>query len=273
LYEFLIVFTNLPSFSGRIKKYAKLAMPMNRKEKAIAVLHELEKVFPDARTELNYRNEFELLVAVILSAQCTDKRVNSVTPGLFERFPDAHSMASSTPEEIFSYIRSVSYPNAKSRNLHRMAQILSEKYGGNVPSTGEELEELPGVGRKTANVILSVLHNKPTLAVDTHVFRVSSRLGLTQNAKNPLQAEKQLTQLIPDSLIPKAHHLLILHGRYVCLARNPKCPACSIKNYCSFYKKTIPLKRNNLKPSDYGTEKEKNGKKSSQKSKKQKGRK
>ncbi|MCX8081446.1 MAG: endonuclease III [Bacteroidia bacterium] len=219
------------------------------------ILDALKKKFPDAQTELNYSTPFELLVAVILSAQCTDKRVNMVTPALFRRFPDAKSMAESSPGEIFNYIKSVSYPNSKSKNLWGTAKMLHEEFGGQVPSDEKSLIRLPGVGRKTANVIQSVLFEKPALAVDTHVFRVSARIGLTRNAKNPLQAEAQLVKIIPEKEIPLAHHLFILHGRYVCTARNPKCNECLIKNYCDFFKKQINLKQS--KNSSHGNKKQK----------------
>lgn len=214
---------------------------MTRKEKVLKILEILQKNFPDARTELTYRNPFELLVAVILSAQCTDKRVNMVTPELFRRFPDAFSMAASSAEEIFSYIRSVSYPNIKAKNLWKTAKILSQEFQGQVPSDEKNLLKLPGVGRKTANVIQSVLFGKSALAVDTHVFRVSARLGLTRKAKNPAQAEKQLVKIIPKEKIPIAHHLLILHGRYVCKAKKPECSRCELSFLCCFVKKSLVL--------------------------------
>jgi len=188
-----------------------------------------------AQTELVYGNPFELLVAVILSAQCTDKRVNQITPGLFARFPDVWSMAKSSPDEIFDYIRSCSYPNSKAKHIYEMSVMLAEKYGGEVPSELDELVTLPGVGRKTANVMLAVVFNKPTMAVDTHVFRVSARIGLTEDAKNPLQAERQLVSHFPEEVIPSAHHWLILHGRYVCLARKPKCEVCGLTQCCKYF--------------------------------------
>lgn len=185
-----------------------------------------------AETELHYNNSFELLVAVILSAQCTDKRINSVTPSLFAAFPTPQKMAESTSDEIFEYIKSVSYPNNKARNLHKMACGLLEMYGGVVPDEVDDLIKLAGVGRKTANVIVSVIYGKPAMAVDTHVFRVSNRIGLTDSSKTPLQTEIELTKSIPEELLPIAHHWLILHGRYVCRARNPKCDECGIKFWC-----------------------------------------
>lgn len=196
-----------------------------------------EKNMPIAETELHYTNPFELLVAVILSAQCTDKRINMVTPKLFERFPNAETMSAASSDEIFQYIRSVSYPNNKAKHLAGMAIKLHTEFSGEVPESIEELTTLPGVGRKTANVIASVIFNKPAMAVDTHVFRVSKRIGLTKNAKNPLQTEKQLIKHLNDEIIPKAHHWLILHGRYVCTARKPQCEICGITNICEYYRK------------------------------------
>ena len=187
---------------------------------------------PEAKSELNYKDAFQLLVAVILSAQCTDKRVNMVTPALFEAYPDAATMAQATPDDIFHYIHSVSYPNNKSRHLVGMAQKLVQDFGGEVPSDVDELQTLPGVGRKTANVIASVVFNLPALAVDTHVFRVANRIGLTHNSKTPLQTERELTRHIPSEKIPIAHHWLILHGRYVCQARKPHCEECGIQEIC-----------------------------------------
>lgn len=188
---------------------------------------------PDAQTELNYRNPYELLVAVVLSAQCTDKRVNMVTPALFERFPDPETLAQGEVSEIFALIKSVSYPNAKATNLKAMAQSLVSDFDGEVPDNDEQLQQLKGVGRKTANVIISVIFDKPAMAVDTHVFRVSRRIGLTRGARTPLQTEEQLVKHIPQHLLGKAHHWLILHGRYVCTARSPKCDQCGISPFCS----------------------------------------
>lgn len=196
-----------------------------------------EENMHNAATELEYNNPFELVVAVILSAQCTDKRVNMVTPSLFKRYPDARSMAESSQEEIFSYIKSVTYPNSKSRHLAGMARALVEKYSGVLPHETSELQKLPGVGRKTANVIASVLFNKPVIAVDTHVFRVSRRLGLS-NGKDPLAVEGDLTKFIPEDRRAVAHHWLILHGRYVCTARSPKCHLCGLSHFCLYYHKT-----------------------------------
>jgi len=190
---------------------------------------------PIAETELHYSDPFALLVAVILSAQCTDKRVNMTTPRLLADFPTPEVMAESSPEVIFEYIRSISYPNNKAKHLVGMAQKLMSDFGGVVPDDVDKLQTLPGVGRKTANVIASVVFDKPTMAVDTHVFRVSERLGLTTNSKNPLQTELELVKYIPDELIPKAHHWIILHGRYVCLARKPKCSECGLTEWCRYY--------------------------------------
>lgn len=194
-----------------------------------------EEARPEAQSELHYENAFQLLVAVILSAQCTDKRVNLTTPALFAAYPDAASMAQATPEEIFGYIHSISYPNNKSRHLVGMAQKLVADFGGEVPSDVDELQTLPGVGRKTANVIASVVFNLPALAVDTHVFRVANRIGLTNNSKTPLQTERELCKHIPAEKIPIAHHWLILHGRYVCQARKPHCEECGIQEICKYY--------------------------------------
>lgn len=202
-----------------------------RFEKIIAYFSEYQ---PVAESELNYENPYQLLVAVILSAQCTDKRVNMITPPFYKVFPDAEKLAKATQDEVFELIKSCSYPNNKAKNLIGMANTLIDLFGGEVPSDVDELQKLPGVGRKTANVIASVIFNKPAMAVDTHVFRVSERIGLTTNSKNPLETEKQLVKHIPDKLIPIAHHWLILHGRYICNARKPKCYECGIKNYCRF---------------------------------------
>ncbi|HCC71487.1 MAG TPA: endonuclease III [Bacteroidales bacterium] len=190
---------------------------------------------PVAETELIYTDPFELIVAVILSAQCTDKRVNMITPGLLKHFPGPKEMADASTDEILEYIKSCSYPNSKALYLKSMSEVLVKDFKGIVPSDINELQKLPGVGRKTANVIASVIYNHPAMAVDTHVFRVSARIGLTNNAKTPLAAEKQLTANIPDELIPFAHHWLILHGRYVCKARKPLCNECGIKDYCKYY--------------------------------------
>lgn len=190
---------------------------------------------PVAETELSYANPFDLLVAVILSAQCTDKRVNMITPVLLKKFPDPESMAKADPSEIFDVIKSCSYPNNKAKHLSGMAKMLIEEFDGIVPSEPSELQRLPGVGRKTAHVVASVVYQKPVMAVDTHVYRVSARIGLVKNAKTPLNAELQLTKNIPPELIHKAHHWLILHGRYICRAKNPLCEKCGLSSFCKYY--------------------------------------
>ena len=206
---------------------------MRKKELYDRVIAYFEQAMPVAETELHYEDPFQLLVAVILSAQCTDKRVNMITPALFRDFPTAEAMAATTPDVVYEYIRSVSYPNNKAKHLVGMAQMLVRDYGGQVPDTLEELVKLPGVGRKTANVIQSVVFHKATMAVDTHVFRVSHRIGLVPaSCTTPLATERELVKYIPESLIPKAHHWLILHGRYVCTARNPKCAECGLNGIC-----------------------------------------
>ena len=210
---------------------------MTKKERFDLFVDYFEEHMPVAETELNYSNGFELLVAVILSAQCTDKRVNQVTPALFQAFPVPEVMALSSQDEIFHYIRSVSYPNNKSKHLVGMANMLVNDFNSKVPMTVDELQLLPGVGRKTANVVASVLYDVPTMPVDTHVFRVSERVGLTTRAKNPLESEKQLVKGFPKNKLNIAHHWLILHGRYVCLARRPKCNECGISSFCSYFKK------------------------------------
>ncbi len=210
---------------------------MTKKEKIQHIVSYFSENNPDAQTELQYTNPYELLVAVILSAQCTDKRVNMVTPKLFLRFPEAESLSHASVEEVFSLIRSVSYPNNKAKHLVGMAKILVEDFKGVVPSDIADLQRMPGVGRKTANVIASVVYNMPTMAVDTHVFRVSARIGLTAKAKSPLDAEKQLVKIIPKAKIAIAHHWLILHGRYICIARKPKCETCPLTAYCDYFKK------------------------------------
>ncbi len=192
---------------------------------------------PIAETELHYESSYQLLVAVILSAQCTDKRVNIITPPFYKKYPDAFSLSLASQEEIYELIKSCSYPNNKAKNLLGMAKKLLSLFGGKIPDDVDELQKLPGVGRKTANVIASVVFNKPAMAVDTHVFRVSERIGLTTLSKNPLETEKQLVKYIPADKIPIAHHWLILHGRYVCMARKPRCPECGLKDFCRFYKK------------------------------------
>lgn len=212
---------------------------MLKKDRYKAFVEYFSQHNPDAQTELNYGNPYELLVAVILSAQCTDKRINQITPALFAQFPQVEDLAASTPEEVFTYIRSVSYPNNKAKHLVGMAQTLLQNFDGIVPEKIEDLIKLPGVGRKTANVISSVVYNNPAMAVDTHVFRVSNRIGLTNNATTPLASEKQLVKYLPKETIAVAHHWLILHGRYICLARKPKCEICQITYFCKYFEKTF----------------------------------
>lgn len=199
------------------------------------VLERFKDIMPDPKTELEYDTPFHLLLAVILSAQCTDKRVNMVTPPLFEAFPDPESLAASDEETVFQYIKSVTFPNNKTKHLLNAARMIVDKFNGEIPSDLDNLVKLPGVGRKTANVMLSVVWNKAAMAVDTHVFRVSNRIGLTQNSKTPLATEKTLVKYIPENLLPQAHHWLILHGRYVCKARKPECLDCIIKDLCKDY--------------------------------------
>ena len=210
-------------------------MTMTLKNKFKYIIEYFEKNMPVAESELNFENPYQLIVAVILSAQCTDKRVNMTTPALFERYPDAEALSKATVEDIYELIKSISYPNNKSKNLLGMAKVLMSDFNGIVPDDVDKLQILPGVGRKTANVVASVAFNKPAMAVDTHVFRVSARIGLTKNAKNPLETERQLVKYIPESLIPKAHHWLILHGRYVCKARKPECEKCGINTICEYF--------------------------------------
>ncbi len=213
---------------------------MKLQERYTKIVEYFEAHHPDARTELDYENPFQLLVAVILSAQCTDKRVNMTTPALFRKYPDAAHLSRATEEELFPFIRSISYPNNKTKHLLGMSRMLLEKFHGEVPSDTALLEELPGVGRKTANVIASCIFNQPKMAVDTHVFRVSKRLGLTPGTRNPLQTERQLVKHIPEDKIALAHHWLILHGRYICVARNPKCALCGLQEYCRYYQQKLP---------------------------------
>lgn len=208
---------------------------MKKEDRYKGVLDWFKANVPVAETELHYKDPYQLLVAVILSAQCTDKRVNLITPALFEAFPTAEVMAASSPEVVYEYIRSVSYPNNKAKHLVGMARMLTGEFKGVVPSDIDQLQKLPGVGRKTANVIASVVYDKPAMAVDTHVFRVSNRIGLTVNSKTPLETEKELVRHIPADLIPIAHHWLILHGRYICLARKPKCEQCGLKPWCNYF--------------------------------------
>ena len=208
---------------------------MNKKQRYEYIIQWFSENMPEPETELHYRNDYELLVAVILSAQCTDKRVNIVTPNLFHAFPTIETLAQADFEEVEPIIRSVTFANNKTRHLLGMAKMVVEDFNHQIPDTVAALIKLPGVGRKTANVITSVLHEQPNMAVDTHVFRVSARIGLTTNAKNPLQTEQQLIRHIPQELIHKAHHWLILHGRYICLARKPKCEICGIREACKYY--------------------------------------
>lgn len=208
---------------------------MTRQERFRFVIDWFGEHMPEAETELHFESPYQLLVAVILSAQCTDKRVNLVTPDLFRAFPDAQRLSKASFAEVNPYIKSVSFANNKTRHLISMAQMLVEQFGGEVPKSVEELQRLPGVGRKTANVITSVVWDQPNLAVDTHVFRVAARIGLTLGAKNPLQAEQQLLKFLPEELVYRAHHWLILHGRYICLARRPLCERCGLQPACKFF--------------------------------------
>lgn len=208
---------------------------MTKKERFGKVIEYFSENHPVAETELHYKNPYQLLVAVILSAQCTDKRVNMVTPALFKAFPKPEVMAAASSDEVFQYILSISYPNNKAKHLVGMATMLVNDFKGVVPSEIKDLEMLPGVGRKTANVIASVVYNKPAMAVDTHVFRVANRLGLTTDSKTPLETEKQLIKYIPSEKVAIAHHWLILHGRYVCVARNPKCSQCELRSFCKYF--------------------------------------
>lgn len=212
---------------------------MTTKARYAGVIEWFQSHMPVAESELHYGNPYELLVSVILSAQCTDKRVNITTPALFAAFPTPQAMAQATPEEIYPYIKSISYPNNKARNLAGMARMLCEEFGGEVPSDLDQLRRLPGVGRKTANVVGAVIWQKEVMPVDTHVFRVSARIGLSRNAKTPLQTELQLEKNIPSHLLPLAHHWLILHGRYVCVARAPKCGECGLTPWCKYYAETV----------------------------------
>jgi endonuclease III len=212
---------------------------MTKKERYRFVIDYFQKHAPEAETELIYDSPYELLVAVILSAQCTDKRVNITTPAIFKKFPDVYALSKTNFDELFPFIKSISYPNNKTKHLIGMAQKVVNEFDGKIPMTVDELIQLPGVGRKTANVITSVVDKQPNMAVDTHVFRVSKRLGLVSQAANtPLAVEKELIKHIPEELIHKAHHWLILHGRYTCLARNPKCEQCGLQAICNYYKKS-----------------------------------
>ena len=220
---------------------------MTRKERFSAVIDYFSVARPEAETELVYSNTYQLLVAVILSAQCTDKRVNLTTPALFAQYPDIPSLAQASYDDVFAIIKSISFPGNKSRHLIGMAKMVQEKFGGEIPMTVEELVQLPGVGRKTANVITSVIDKQPNMAVDTHVFRVSARIGLTTNATTPLQTELQLIKYIPTELVHKFHHWLILHGRYICIARNPKCVECGLKPVCKYYHTVVKKEKSEIK--------------------------
>lgn len=215
---------------------------MTKKQRFEKIIDYFSKHQPLAETELHYKNPYQLMVAVILSAQCTDKRVNMVTPTLFKAFPKPEVMAAAGSDEVLQYIKSISYPNNKAKHLVGMAKMLMSDFKGEIPSDVDQLQKLPGVGRKTANVIASVVYNQPAMAVDTHVFRVAARLGLVSNSKTPLETERQLVKYIPKDKIAIAHHWLILHGRYVCLARNPKCPECKISDYCKYFAENLKNK-------------------------------
>jgi endonuclease-3 len=211
---------------------------MTTKQRYDYVIEYFSKAMPTAESELNFRNPFELLVAVVLSAQCTDKRVNLTTPALFERYPDAHAMAEASEQDIFEYIKSISYPNNKAKHLATLARQIVERFGGEVPSDPDDLQSLQGVGRKTANVVGAVLWGREVMPVDTHVFRVAARIGLSRNARTPLATERQLERGFPKELLPIAHHWLILHGRYTCIARRPKCEKCGLTAVCKHYQTT-----------------------------------
>lgn len=215
---------------------------MRKEERYQKVIEWFKENVPVAESELHHSNPYELIVAVILSAQCTDKRVNMVTPGFFKQYPTVYKLAAADVDSIYELIKSISFPNNKAKHLLGMAQQVIGRFGGKIPSTVAELETLPGVGRKTANVVASIIYKKPVIAVDTHVFRVSARIGLTTNAKTPLEAEKQLEAYIPEEYRAIAHHWLILHGRYICTARKPKCDECGISAYCKYYEKVVKTK-------------------------------
>ncbi len=219
---------------------------ISRETRIKAVIDYFSETMPEPETELSYENPYELIVSVILSAQCTDKRVNMISPALFRKFPGPEQLAKATQEEVFELIKSCSYPNNKAKHLRGMARVLTEEFRGEVPRDVEILQKLPGVGRKSANVIAAVIHQMPVMPVDTHVFRVSARIGLTRGAKTPLQAENQLYRVFPQELIPNAHHWLILHGRYVCQARKPRCGDCGLTGICKYYLagKSAPAKTN-----------------------------
>ena len=213
---------------------------MTRQQRFQAVIDFFQEVRPEAETELVFDNTYQLLVSVILSAQCTDKRVNMTTPALFQKFPDVEALSNASYEEVFAIIKSISFPGNKSRHLLGMAKLVMEKFGGQIPMTVEDLIQLPGVGRKTAHVITSVVDGQPNMAVDTHVFRVSARIGLTVNARNPLETEMQLMKYVPAHLVHKFHHWLVLHGRYICVARKPKCEECGLTAVCKYFHTTRP---------------------------------
>lgn len=214
---------------------------MRKKERFQQLVAYFTQNFPEPQTELQYRNAYELIVAVVLSAQCTDKRVNMVTPALLAQYSTPAHLAAALPEEILPFIKSISYPNNKAKHLSGLGKMLVEQFNSEVPSSVDDLQKLPGVGRKTANVIASVIYNQPAMAVDTHVFRVSNRIGLATNARTPLEVEKQLVAHLPQDLIGKAHHWLILHGRYICLARTPKCSICPLTSFCHYFQKNVSL--------------------------------
>lgn len=219
-------------------------MSMTKKERFTYFLDHFSKEMPDVTTELKHENPYELIVAVILSAQCTDKRVNMTMPAFIDKFPNPLKLASSSKDEVFDVIKSISYPNNKSKHLIGMAKMLTDEFKGKLPDNIDDLMKLPGVGRKTANVLGAVLYRLPVMAVDTHVFRVAARIGLTHNAKTPLAAEQQLVQNIPEEKIHLAHHWLILHGRYICVARSPKCDTCALTHFCKYYTKNIAKSKN-----------------------------
>lgn len=220
-----------------------MTQKLSRSQRFKAVIDWFEENMPVAETELHYRNPYELMVAVMLSAQCTDKRVNMITPPFFEKFPDINSLASGSEPEVLNLIRSCTYPNSKTSHLIAMAKMVTEEFNGAIPEDITLLQKLPGVGRKTANVIASVAFNIPALAVDTHVHRVSARIGLTVRAKTPLETENQLIKYIPENKLKIAHHWFILHGRYICMARSPKCPSCGLKSFCKYYEQNNILKK------------------------------
>lgn len=212
---------------------------MTTKERFRRVVEYFSEAMPSAESELNYSNPFELLVAVVLSAQCTDKRVNLTTPALFAAYPSAEAMSKASVEEIYGYIKSISYPNNKAKHLHALSRNIVERFGGEVPTDPDDLQSLPGVGRKTANVVGAVLWGREVMPVDTHVFRVAARIGLSRNARTPLATERQLEAGFPSELLPLAHHWLILHGRYTCMARKPRCGECGLKQICRHYNTVI----------------------------------